>query len=229
MVELLRESGDLVGEPAPITHPVKFFEKGDKPLEIVTTRQWYLRNGGRDAGLRGSLLERGRELDWHPAHMQVRYDELGRGPQRRLARSRRQRFFGVPVPVWYRAGRRRRTRCYDEPLCPPRTTCRSTRRSDAPTGLRPSPARRARRVRRRPRRDGHLGDLVADPADRRRLGARPRPVARGCSPWTCVRRPTRSSAPGCSPPSCARTSSTTGCRGPTPRSAAGSSTPTARR
>jgi valyl-tRNA synthetase len=40
MAELLRESGDLDGEIRPITHPVKFFEKGDKPLEIVTTRQW---------------------------------------------------------------------------------------------------------------------------------------------------------------------------------------------
>ena len=49
MVELLTESGALVGEPSKITHPVKFFEKGDKPLEIVTSRQWYFRNGGRDA------------------------------------------------------------------------------------------------------------------------------------------------------------------------------------
>ena len=42
----------MLGEPRPITHPVKFFEKGDKPLEIVTTRQWYIRNGGRDEDLR---------------------------------------------------------------------------------------------------------------------------------------------------------------------------------
>ena len=47
IAELLAEHGDLVGEIRPITHPVKFFEKGDKPLEIVTTRQWYIRNGGR--------------------------------------------------------------------------------------------------------------------------------------------------------------------------------------
>ena len=31
IVELLRNSGDLVGDPRPITHPVKFFEKGDRP------------------------------------------------------------------------------------------------------------------------------------------------------------------------------------------------------
>ena len=59
MVELLTESGELVGEPRPITHPVKFFEKGDKPLEIVTSRQWYIRNGGRSDELKADLVARG--------------------------------------------------------------------------------------------------------------------------------------------------------------------------
>ena len=57
VVEQLRESGELEGEPRPITHPVKFYERGDRPLEIVTSRQWYFRNGGRDAELRAELLE----------------------------------------------------------------------------------------------------------------------------------------------------------------------------
>ena len=43
IVELLRESGDLQGEPKPITHPVKFYEKGDRPLEIITSRQWFIK------------------------------------------------------------------------------------------------------------------------------------------------------------------------------------------
>src|SRR5690606_5598872 len=60
MVELLRESGDLDGEPRPITHAVKFFEKGDKPLEIVSTLQWYVSNGARDEKLRDTLIARGR-------------------------------------------------------------------------------------------------------------------------------------------------------------------------
>lgn len=99
-VELLTKSGDLVGEPKPITHPVKFFEKGDKPLEIVTTRQWYLRNGGRDLALRAQLVERGAELDWHPAHMQARYTNWVEGLNGDWLVSR-QRFFGVPIPLWY--------------------------------------------------------------------------------------------------------------------------------
>ena len=101
IVELLIESGDLIGEPRPITHPVKFFEKGDRPLEIVTSRQWYIRNGGRDADLRDALVARGEELRWHPAYMQVRYDNWVNGLNGDWLISR-QRFFGVPFPVWYR-------------------------------------------------------------------------------------------------------------------------------
>jgi valyl-tRNA synthetase len=51
LVKMLQETGDMVGDARPITHPVKFFEKGDKPLEIVSTRQWYIKNGGNDEGL----------------------------------------------------------------------------------------------------------------------------------------------------------------------------------
>ena len=100
IVELLTESGELVGEPAPITHPVKFFEKGDRPLEVVTSRQWYLRNGGRDADLRAELLARGAELDWHPGFMKSRYDDWVGGLNGDWLVSR-QRFFGVPFPLWY--------------------------------------------------------------------------------------------------------------------------------
>ncbi|WP_188187194.1 valine--tRNA ligase [Nonomuraea sp. SYSU D8015] len=100
IVELLRQSGDLDGDPRPVTRTVKFYEKGDKPLEIVTTRQWYIRNGGRDEELRRRLLERGRELVWHPPHMRVRYDNWVEGLTGDWLISR-QRFFGVPFPVWY--------------------------------------------------------------------------------------------------------------------------------
>ncbi len=101
IVELLRESGDLAGEPTPITHPVKFYEKGDRPLEIVTTRQWYIRNGGRDEELREALLARGREISWIPEHMRYRYENWVEGLNGDWLISR-QRVFGVPFPVWYR-------------------------------------------------------------------------------------------------------------------------------
>ena len=101
IVRLLRETGDLLGEPTPITHPVKFYEKGDSPLEIVTSRQWFIRNGGRDGELRQRLIERGRELRWIPAHMRHRYEHWVNGLTGDWLVSR-QRFFGVPIPIWYR-------------------------------------------------------------------------------------------------------------------------------
>ncbi len=100
VVAALRASGDLEGEPRPIVHAVKFYEKGEKPLEIVGTRQWYIRNGGRSPELRAALLERGRELQWTPAHMRTRYEHWVEGLTGDWVISR-QRFFGVPIPLWY--------------------------------------------------------------------------------------------------------------------------------
>ncbi|MCI4657449.1 valine--tRNA ligase [Cryobacterium zhongshanensis] len=100
VVALLTASGDMIGEPKPIVHPVKFFEKGDKPLEIVSTRQWYIRNGARDEALRSRLLAHGADLQWHPEFMKVRYDNWVNGLTGDWLVSR-QRFFGVPLPIWY--------------------------------------------------------------------------------------------------------------------------------
>jgi len=97
IVELLVESGDLLGEPRPITHPVKFFEKGDRPLEIVTSRQWFVAT----QQLRGALLARSEELSWHPDYMSHRLRTWVEGLSSDWNISR-QRFFGVPFPVWYR-------------------------------------------------------------------------------------------------------------------------------
>ncbi|WP_345750362.1 valine--tRNA ligase [Microbacterium rhizophilus] len=100
MVELLEASGRLLEVGKPFMHPVKFFEKGDRPLEIVSTKQWYLTNGARDEKLKERLLELGRRIEWHPEFMRVRYENWVNGLTGDWLVSR-QRFFGVPIPVWY--------------------------------------------------------------------------------------------------------------------------------
>jgi valyl-tRNA synthetase len=104
VVDALRDTGALDGEPTPTQRMANFFEKGDKPLEIVTSRQWYIRNGGRaegrGEGLREELLARGAELDFHPDFMRVRYENWVGGLNGDWLISR-QRFFGVSIPLWY--------------------------------------------------------------------------------------------------------------------------------
>ena len=100
MVAALRESGDLEGEPQPTQRMANFYEKGDKPLEIIATRQWYIRNGGRDTALRAEMVALGAQLHWTPTHMRQRYDNWVGGLNGDWLISR-QRYFGVPFPVWY--------------------------------------------------------------------------------------------------------------------------------
>jgi valyl-tRNA synthetase len=133
IVELLAESGDLVGEPRAITHPVKFFEKGERPLEIVTSRQWYIRNGGRDLDLRAALLQRGKELRWHPPYMQTRYENWVGGLTGDWLISR-QRYFGVPFPVWYPVGDDGEPD-YNRPLVPTEDRLPVDPSSDVPDGF----------------------------------------------------------------------------------------------
>jgi valyl-tRNA synthetase len=132
VVDLLAASGDLIGEPKQITHPVKFFEKGDKPLEIVSTRQWYIRNGARDEQLRGRLLELGSELEWHPDFMRVRYENWVGGLSGDWLISR-QRFFGVPIPLWYPLDADGNP-VYDQPIAPDHAALPVDPSSDAAPG-----------------------------------------------------------------------------------------------
>ena len=143
------------------------------------------------------------------------------GPLRRLGERAQRRLAHQPAALLRRARSRSGTR--SAPTASPTTTsadrarrgaaCPSTRRPTCPRATRRGPARRAGRLRRRPRRHGHLGHLVAHPPDRLRVGGRPDALRRRPSRWTCAPRAPRSSAPGSSPRCCARTWSTTSCPG----------------
>jgi valyl-tRNA synthetase len=132
IAEMLTTSGEMIGEPRAITHPVKFYEKGDRPLEIVTSRQWYIRNGGRDAALRDSLLARGAGLHWLPDHMRHRYSNWVEGLNGDWLVSR-QRWFGVPVPVWYPLDAQGEI-LHDSPLVPEESLLPIDPSTDAPAG-----------------------------------------------------------------------------------------------
>ncbi len=133
MVAKLRETGDLDGEPTPTQRMANFYERGEKPLEIVATRQWYITNGGRDASLRGEMLEHGAEIDWLPAHMKHRFDNWVDGLNGDWLISR-QRFFGIPFPVWYPLDADGEPD-YDHPLMPSEAELPVDPSTDAPRGF----------------------------------------------------------------------------------------------
>ena len=100
ITDQLYAAGAVRGEPEPVRHAVKYYEYGQAPLEIITTRQWYIRNGSHSPGLADALLAAGRAVRWHPEYMRTRYEHWVEGLTGDWLVSR-QRYNGVPIPVWY--------------------------------------------------------------------------------------------------------------------------------
>ncbi len=128
IVELLRNSGDLMGEPTPVRHVVKFYEKGDRPLEVITSRQWFVQT----LRFREELLARGRQLRWHPEFMGSRFASWVEGLNADWAMSR-QRYFGVSFPVWYPIGATGQPD-YEHPIVPDESRLPIDPQGDVPEG-----------------------------------------------------------------------------------------------
>jgi valyl-tRNA synthetase len=143
VVDALRETGALIGEPRAITHPVKFYEKGERPLEIVTSRQWFVKTLEH----RSELLARGDQLRWHPDFMRHRYRSWVEGLNQDWNISR-QRFFGVPFPAWYPTDGAGQPD-FDHPMLPEVADLPVDPSSDVPSGF-------TQAQRNRP--DGFVGD-----------------------------------------------------------------------
>ena len=136
MVDRLRSTGEMDGEPKATQRMANFYEKGDKPLEIVSTRQWYIANGGRDEELKAALLARGEQIDFVPEHMRHRYTNWVEGLNGDWLISR-QRFFGIPFPVWYRLDANGDPD-YEEPIMAAAETLPVDPSSDCPPGYGPA-------------------------------------------------------------------------------------------
>src|SRR5205814_6469384 len=119
------------GAPRPMTHAVEFDEKGDRRPEIISSRQWFIKT----MEFRAALIERGRQLQWHPEYMRARYENWVNGLNGDWC-IRRQRFFGVPFPVWYPITELGRVE-YDRPIAAAEDRLPLDPSTDVPPGYRP--------------------------------------------------------------------------------------------
>lgn len=90
------KEADLLRDQKPIKHPVNVHERCGTPIEILNTKQWFLKY----LDLKEQLTDAGNTLTWHPAHMKNRYDNWVEGLQWDWSLSR-QRSYGIPIPAWY--------------------------------------------------------------------------------------------------------------------------------
>ena len=115
-------------EAKPVMKAVKFYEKGENPLEIIPTRQWFVKLMDK----KDKLIEKGREIDWYPSFFDKRFIGWTENLMYDWNISR-QRFFGVPMPVWYKLDNEG-NRILTEPIFPSKEELPVDPLFDAPNG-----------------------------------------------------------------------------------------------
>ncbi len=91
----LKDAGLLL-EQKPTVHVMNVHERCGTPVEFYVTPQWFI----RILDIKDELLQQGEKIQWRPEHMKIRYDNWINGLKWDWCISR-QRYFGVPFPLWY--------------------------------------------------------------------------------------------------------------------------------
>ena len=95
IIKDLKKQGLLVKEEK-IKHFVNVHERCGTEIEFVKSKQWFLKY----LDLKKEMINWGKELNWYPKFMRVRYNNWVNGLQWNWLISN-QRHFGIPFPVWY--------------------------------------------------------------------------------------------------------------------------------
>lgn len=132
IVSLLKENNFLVGEPLKTNQTVKYYEKGDKPIELIPVRQWFI----KVMDYKKEFLEQGRKIKWHPESMRLRFEQWVEALNQDWSISR-QRYFGVPFPIWYKIDKDGNPD-YSAPILPKETDLPVDPLADCPEGFQES-------------------------------------------------------------------------------------------